>query len=63
MNDLFTMKAYIQLGNDGEEEKKKIGKNKDKTPFGYPPISPSAVESRLFSGNLSGPKTSQTNPI
>ena len=35
MNDLFTMKAYIQLRNDGEVEKnKKNDKKKDKTSFG-----------------------------
>ena len=34
------MKAYVQLSKDGEGRKtqKIIGKNKDKTPFGYPPV-------------------------
>ena len=31
------MKAYIQLSNDGKHQKI-IDKNKDKTPFGYPPV-------------------------
>ena len=46
MNDLFTMRTYIQ--NDSDEEggkklKKLIGKTRIKTPFGYPHISPTMM--------------------
>ena len=45
MNDLFTMKIIYCLTNDGGGEKTPqiIDKNKDKTPFGYPPIPPSMM--------------------
>ena len=39
------IKAYVQLGNDGEGRKnpKINGKSKDKTLFSYPPVPPSMM--------------------
>ena len=46
MDDLFTMRTYIQNGNDGEE--RKMPKNPVWLPSRLPVY---ALESQLFSGN------------
>ena len=66
MNNLFTMKAYIctiwnMMGKG--KNKNNWKKNKEKTRLVTLPSPVDDVESRIFSGNLSGLKTSWTIPM